>query len=181
MKLSPSGLGLLTDGTKDILWIALVVLFVFQTSQIWKVNKENLTHGVPEYEKYRFKQVAILDLSYFVTFGSRAGRGIHAAAVLPGNLPGLDPVKAGLLARFTFMNLVARPGGGHFSDKFDRRNTLMVLIAGLGLAVGYFVLSQIDSSWWISMAVIATMACSFFVQAGEGAVFVVVPLVKSVA
>lgn len=176
-KLSPSGLGLLTDGTKDILWIALVVLFVFQTSQIWKVNKENLTHGVPEYEKYRFKQVAILDLSYFVTFGSE----LAVVSMLPlfflETFQGLDPVKAGLLGSgFAFMNLVARPGGGHFSDKFGRRNTLMVLIAGL--AVGYFVLSQIDSSWWISMAVIATMACSFFVQAGEGAVFAVVPLVK---
>ncbi len=90
---------------------------------------------------------------------------------------GLDPVKAGLLASgFAFMNLVARPSGGWFSDKFGRRKSLMILISGL--MVGYFVLAQVDSGWWIPLAVIATMCCSFFVQAGEGAVFAIVPLIK---
>jgi len=90
---------------------------------------------------------------------------------------GLDAVTAGLLASgFAFMNLVARPGGGWLSDKFGRRKTLSILICGL--AVGYMVLSQIESNWWIPLAVMATMFCSFFVQAGEGAVFAMVPLVK---
>jgi len=44
--------------------------------------------------------------------------------------------------------------------------------------VGYFVLSQVNSEWWIPLAVISTMCCSFFVQAGEGAVFAIVPLIK---
>jgi len=74
------------------------------------------------------------------------------------------------------MNLAARPGGGWLSDKFGRKKTLSILIAGL--AVGYLVLSQINSGWWIAAAVIATMACSFFVQAGEGAVFAMVPLIQ---
>ena len=54
--------------------------------------------------------------------------------------------------------------------------TLMILIAGL--ACGYFVLSQITPQWWLVAAVVATMCCSFFVQAGEGAVFAIVPLIK---
>ena len=74
------------------------------------------------------------------------------------------------------MNLVARPGGGYLSDTFGRKRTLSILI--VGLAVGYLVLAQIDSGWWIPAAVVATMCCSFFVQAGEGAVFAMVPLVK---
>ena len=57
-----------------------------------------------------------------------------------------------------------------------RRKSLMFLIAGL--AVGYFILANIDSGWPIAIAVLATMLCSFFVQAGEGAVFAIVPLVK---
>ena len=90
---------------------------------------------------------------------------------------GLSAVQAGLLASgFAFMNLVARPTGGWFSDKFGRRKSLMILIGGL--AVGYFVLGNINSEWWIPLAVISTMCCSFFVQAGEGAVFAIVPLVK---
>lgn len=47
-----------------------------------------------------------------------------------------------------------------------------------GLALGYFLMGFIDSHWWIPLAVVLTMACSFFVQAGEGAVFAMIPLIK---
>lgn len=52
------------------------------------------------------------------------------------------------------------------------------MILMVGLIFGYMVLSQVNSSWWIPGAVLATMFCSFFVQAGEGAVFAIVPLIK---
>jgi len=176
-KLSPAGVSLFSDTAMYALWVSLAVLFIFQTSQIYKVNKENLEHGVPELEKYKFKQVAILSVAYFVTFGSE----LAVVSMLPlfflDTFAGLDPVKAGLLASgFAFMNLVARPSGGWFSDKFGRRKSLMILIGGL--SVGYFTLAQIDGTWWIPIAVASTMMCSFFVQAGEGAVFAIVPLVK---
>lgn len=74
------------------------------------------------------------------------------------------------------MNLVARPGGGYISDKFGRRRSMSIFI--IGLTLGYFLLSQISGSWPLALAVAAVMLCSFFVQAGEGAVFAMVPLVK---
>jgi len=176
-KLSPAGVSLFSDAAMYSLWTALAVLFIFQTSQIYRVNKENLEHGVPELEKYKFKQVAILSLAYFVTFGSE----LAVVSMLPlfflDTFAGLSPVKAGLLASgFAFMNLVARPTGGWLSDKFGRRRSLMIFVGGL--SIGYFTLAQIDGTWWIAVAVISTMMCSFFVQAGEGAVFAIVPLVK---
>jgi NNP family nitrate/nitrite transporter-like MFS transporter len=175
-KLSPANLGLLTDTTATALYIGLSVLFLFQTSQIWRVNKEHLEEGVPAIEQYKFKQVAVLDWAYFVTFGSE----LAVVSMLPlffMDTFELGAVEAGLMASgFAFMNLVARPGGGWLSDKYGRKKTLSILMAGL--AVGYLVLSTIDGSWWIPAAVIATMCCSFFVQAGEGAVFSMVPLVK---
>jgi len=176
-KLSPTGVALLSQTAVYVIWAGLAALYVFQTSQIWNVNKEGLRNGAQELDKYSFKQVAILDWSYFVTFGSE----LAVVSMLPlfflETFEGLDPVKAGLLAAgFAFMNLVARPTGGWFSDHFGRRKALMFLIGGL--ACGYFVLAQVDSSWWIPAAVVATMCCSFFVQAGEGAVFAVVPLIK---
>ncbi|GAA0859249.1 NarK family nitrate/nitrite MFS transporter [Aliiglaciecola litoralis] len=176
-KLSPAGVNLFDDVAMYSLWGALGVLFILQTSQIHKVNKENLAHGVPELEKYKFKQVAILSVAYFVTFGSE----LAVVSMLPlfflDTFVGLDPVKAGLLAAgFAFMNLIARPTGGWFSDKVGRRKSLLILIGGL--SVGYFMLSQINGTWWIPVAVASTMVCSFFVQAGEGAVFAIVPLVK---
>ncbi len=175
-KLSPANLGLLGDSACLALYCVLVVLFVFQTSQIWRVNKEHLAEGVPEIEQYKFKQVAVLDWAYFVTFGSE----LAVVSMLPlffMETFDLDPVKAGFMASgFAFMNLVARPGGGWLSDHFGRKRSLTILITGL--TIGYLVLSQIDGGWWIPLAVIATMCCSFFVQAGEGAVFAMVPLVK---
>lgn len=176
-KLSPAGVNLFGDYAMYGLWAGLTLLFVVQTRQIQHVNKENLEHGVPELEKYKFKQVAILSVAYFVTFGSE----LAVVSMLPlfflDTFEGLSPVKAGLLASgFAFMNLVARPTGGWFSDKFGRRKSLMILIGGL--TIGYFTLAQIDGTWWIPIAVVSTMMCSFFVQAGEGAVFAIVPLVK---
>jgi len=86
-------------------------------------------------------------------------------------------VQAGLLASgFAFMNLIARPGAGWISDRLGRKLSLTIFI--LGLAVGYFVMSRITSEWPVYFAVMMTMACSFFVQAGEGAVFAMVPLIK---
>lgn len=176
-KLSPQNLGLLGETSTAFLYIGLIVLFFVQTKQILSANKEHLAQPVPEMQQYKFKQVAILQLAYFVTFGSE----LAVVSMLPlyflETFEGLSAVTAGLLASgFAFMNLAARPGGGWLSDKFGRRKTLSILICGL--AVGYLVLSQINGTWWIPLAVLATMCCSFFVQAGEGAVFAMVPLVK---
>ncbi|MBK1883816.1 NarK family nitrate/nitrite MFS transporter [Luteolibacter pohnpeiensis] len=176
-KLSPSGVNLLSAGLVQLIYGLLIVLFIFQTWQIYRVNAPMLKAGkVPEHQRYPFRQVAILDINYLITFGSE----LAVVSMLPsffGETFGLSTVKAGFLASgFAFMNLAARPGGGWISDKFGRRKTMLILLAGL--ALGYLALSQIDSSWPVALAVIATMACSFFVQAGEGAVFAMVPLIQ---
>src|SRR5690606_7077260 len=149
----------------------------FQYSQIRKVNRDMLAHGTPPSDRYEFKQVAVLACAYFVTFGSE----LAVVSMLPGffldTFDGMSLAAAGALGgAFAFMNLLARPSGGWFSDRFGRRKSLTILIAGLGL--GYLMLSQVSSAWPVALAVIAVMACSFFVQAGEGAVFAIVPLIK---
>ena len=176
-KLSPTGVGLLTQNWTYTLYGVLVALFAYQVSQIYKVNKEMLRDGAPEHDKYKFKQVAVLDWAYFVTFGSELAVVSMLPAFFLETFEGMTLAKAGMLgAAFAFMNLVARPGGGYISDKFGRRRSLSIFI--LGLAVGYFILSQVTGEWPIYLAVAAVMCCSFFVQAGEGAVFAIVPLVK---
>jgi len=177
-RLSPSGVGLISTTAQWISWVALALLFAFQTSQIYRVNKDMLKdpESVPRMQRYKFKQVAILNINYFVTFGSE----LAVVSMLPFffiDTFSLDPVKAGLLASgFAFMNLIARPSGGLISDRFGRRTTMLILI--LGLTGGYLVLSVVGPGWWLWLAVAATMLCSFFVQAGEGAVFAMVPLVQ---
>jgi MFS transporter, NNP family, nitrate/nitrite transporter len=177
-RLSPSGVGLLGQTTTYLMYGILVALFLFQMSQIYRVNREMLADpdSIPEMHRYKFKQVAILDVNYFVTFGSE----LAVVSMLPFffiDTFDLEPVKAGLLASgFAFMNLAARPGGGWLSDRFGRRRTMLILICGL--AAGYFTMSMIGSTWPVALAVMTTMCCSFFVQAGEGAVFAMVPLVQ---
>ncbi len=176
-KLSPAQLGLLGSGTCQALDVFLFGLFLYQTKRIYDVNKKMLSEGVAAHERYAFKQVAILDWSYFVTFGSE----LAVVSMLPlffkETFPSVTAVEAGLLgSAFAVMNLVARPGGGWLSDRFGRRRSLAVVVGGLG--VGYVVLAQVTGSWPVWLAVLAAIGCSFFVQAGAGAVFAMVPLVK---
>lgn len=175
-KLGPENLGMLDAIATNAVYLILVGVYAYQTSQVWRINKHVFHEDVPELHRYRFKQVAVLDIAYLVTFGSE----LAVVSMLPlffKDTFDLTLVQAGLVASgFAFMNLVARPGGGLISDRFGRKKTLTILISGL--ALGYLLLGQIDSGWPLALAVIATMAVSFFVQAGEGAVFAIVPLVK---
>ncbi|MCK5002754.1 MAG: NarK family nitrate/nitrite MFS transporter [Gammaproteobacteria bacterium] len=175
-KLAPGNLNILTESNANLIYLGLMGLYVYQSYQVWRINGHIFKEDVPEIHRYKFKQVAILDLSYLVTFGSE----LAVVSMLPlffKETFDLSIVQAGLLASgFAFMNLVARPTGGFFSDTFGRKQSLTILISGL--AIGYFILSNITPEWPVALAVIATMACSFFVQAGEGAVFAIVPLVK---
>ncbi len=171
-----TNLGLFTAALASVLYIGLSLLYAYQVYHAIKVNHHVFKEPVAEFDRYKFKQVAILNLAYFISFGSE----LAVVSMLPlffKDTFGLSQVMAGMLASgFAFMNLVARPSGGLFSDKFSRKVTLLILLTGLG--IGYLTLSRIDSSWPLALAVAATMMCSFFVQAAEGAVFAMVPLIK---
>ncbi len=175
-KLSPSGVQLLSENATLIAYFSLVALYLLELKQTYKVNGHLFKQEVPESHRYQFKQVAVLNVLYFATFGSE----LAVVSMLPlffAETFALDMVYAAMLAStYAFMNLMSRPGGGWLSDRFGRKKTLLILTAGL--AIGYFVMSLIDSSWPLAIAVLAAMACSFFVQAGEGAVFAAVPLIK---
>ena len=171
-----TALGVLPGSVSLLIYAALIALFSYQSTLLYRANKDVFSKPVPQTQRYRFKQVAILNLCYLVTFGSE----LAVVSMLPLfflDTFQLTPIMAGMLASgFAFMNLVSRPTGGWFSDRFGRRLTLIITLAAL--AVGYFVMALIDSAWSIAVAVLVTMACSFFVQAGEGAVFAMVPLVR---
>lgn len=175
-KLSPEGVALFSEQSAIIAYSVLVLLLIIEIKQTYTVNGHLFVKDVPEIHQYKFKQVAVLNILYFATFGSE----LAVISMLPlffAEVFSLDMVYAGMLASlYAFMNLMSRPGGGWLSDKFGRKKTLLILTAGL--ALGYFAMSSITSSWPLALAVITAMACSFFVQAGEGAVFAAVPLIK---
>ncbi len=175
-KLSPAGVSLLSAATVHLIYAGLTLLYIVDWRQAFIVNRENISGVVPEMHRYRFKQVAILNVAYFLAFGSE----LAVISMLPLfflNTFDLSPVQAGMVASaFAFMNLFARPGGGWLSDRFGRKRTLTLLMGGL--ALGYFAMGAIDSGWSLPLAVAVTMFCSFFVQSGEGAVFAIIPLIK---
>jgi NNP family nitrate/nitrite transporter-like MFS transporter len=175
-KLGPANLNMLGAAATNMIYAVLTGIYAFQSVRVYQINRHVFSEVVPEFERYKFKQVAVLDLAYLVTFGSE----LAVVSMLPlffKDTFGLSLVAAGMLASgYAFMNLAARPSGGLISDRFGRKKTLLVLLAGL--AIGYMLMGMIDSSWPVLMAVAITMGCSFFVQSGEGAVFAMVPLVK---
>ena len=175
-KLSPAGVQLISENAALGTYIALGAIFIYDCYGAWQVNHEVFDKPVPEMHRYKFKQVAVLNVLYFATFGSE----LAVVSMLPlffADTFSLDPVYAGLVASaYAFMNLMSRPGGGWISDRFGRKKTLLILTAGL--AGGYALMATTNASWPLWVAVAVAMACSFFVQAGEGAVFAVVPLIK---
>ncbi|WP_430462370.1 NarK family nitrate/nitrite MFS transporter [Thalassolituus sp. LLYu03] len=175
-KLSPAGVKMFSETTTLLIYVGLTLLYLYEVSHVWKVNKVVFEQPVDELHRYKFKQVAVLNVLYFATFGSE----LAVVSMLPlffAETFQLTPVVAGMVASaYAFMNLMSRPGGGWLSDKFGRKPTLLLLT--LGLAIGYFAMAMVDSTWPLWLAVVAAMACSFFVQSGEGAVFAVVPLIK---
>ena len=171
-----------------IVVIGLMGLYLFQAYNCWSVNKELLAgrKRYPAEDRYKFKQVAILELTYIVNFGSELAVVSMLPAFFEGTF-GLPKGLAGILAAsYAFMNLASRPGGGLISDRLGSRKATMGVLT-LGMGIGYLVMSMIPSlrdslglagGLMVGLAVILTMMCSFFVQAGEGSTFALVPLVK---
>ncbi|MEO0870047.1 MAG: MFS transporter, partial [Cyanobacteria bacterium J06642_11] len=169
----------LNTGTMYLAFAFLIALYLFQAYNCWSVNKDLLS-GAKVYsaeDRYRFKQVAILELTYIVNFGSELAVVTILPAFFEGTF-GLDKATAGIIAAsYAFMNLMSRPGGGIISDRLGSRKwTMVVLTAGMG--IGYLLMSTVNGSWPLPLAVILTMTCSFFVQSSEGSTFAIVPLVK---
>jgi MFS transporter, NNP family, nitrate/nitrite transporter len=177
---SSAGANLLTMPIAIAIHSGIWLMYAYNVYKIIHLNYEHLQHPIDAIHRYKFKQVAVLDLAYFITFGSE----LAVVSMLPlfffdtfHESQNVTMVQAGLLGgSFAFINLVARPMGGWLSDKFGRKLSLSVFV--LGLAAGYFGMSQITSEWSITLAVLLTMSCSCFVSAGCGAVYAIVPLIK---
>jgi NNP family nitrate/nitrite transporter-like MFS transporter len=155
------------------------VLFAFQTYKAYSVNQEVLS-GTKTYsadQRYQFRQVALLEFCYVASFGSE----LAAVSMLPGFFEhtfSLNHVTAGMIAAtYPFMNLVSRPSGGLISDKFGSRKWTMTIIMG-GIGISYLLAHSINSSWSLPIAIAVTVLAAYFAQAGCGATYGIVPLIK---
>lgn len=169
-------LGMLGATTVALIDATLVVVLAVQSHRIYRINADIFVRPVPAIHRYKFKQVAILSLAYFVTFGSE----VAAISMLPlffKDTFEVSQIQAGLIASaFPIMCLIARPLGGLLSDRWGRKRTLMTMLAGV--ACGFFLMSRINAGWSVTAATLVTAMCAGFVLGGAGSVFAIVPLIK---
>ena len=175
-KLSPANMGLIGEVVSDAIYVALAIIYAAQVWKIWQVNAHVLKEPVPELQRYKFKQVAILDCAYLVTFGTELAL-VSMLAMFYVSWFELPKVTAALLAGiYPFINLFARPGGGWISDKVGRKITLIIVFAGI---TGSFLgLGMVDKEWPVALVAGLTIIGGIFSQAGSGAVYAMVPLIQ---
>ncbi len=175
-KLSPENMGLINAVTTYFIYVTLVVVYLIQVWKIWHINSHILKKPVPELHRYKFKQVAILDWAYLVTFGTELAV-VSMLAMFYVSWFEIPKVTAALLAGiYPFINLVARPGGGWVSDKIGRKLTLIIVFAGI--TTGFLILGLVEKSWPVWVVVGITIVAGIFSKAGSGAVYAMVPLIQ---
>ncbi len=175
-KLSPTNMGLISASTALVIYVVLLLIYAVQVWKIWHVNSHILKEPVPAMQRYKFKQVAILDFAYFVTFGTELAV-VSMLAMFYVEWFDIPKVSAALMAGiYPFINLFARPGGGWISDVIGRKRTLIIAFAGI--TTSFLVLGMVDKSWPIWMVVGMTIMGGIFSKGGSGAVYAMVPLIQ---
>ncbi|MFC4402664.1 NarK family nitrate/nitrite MFS transporter [Gracilibacillus xinjiangensis] len=171
------GLGFISAETLYIVYGIIGLILIYQIYAILKVNVPILKRGVPEQDKYKFRNVAALNSTYFANFGAE----LAIVSMLPMFFQltfSLSPAQAGLIASsFAFVNLVARPLGGVLSDKMGSRRKVM-LVYMVGISIGLVLMGLMNSNWPLVLAVAITILTSIFIQGAEGATFAVIPMIK---
>ncbi|MEE9448031.1 MAG: MFS transporter [Arenicellales bacterium] len=175
-KLSPNNMGLLSQPFVYLIYAALLSLYALQIWKIWQINSAILKQPVPALDRYKFKQVAILNWAYLATFGTELAV-VSTLALFYVDWFELPKITAALLAGiYPVINLFARPGGGWLSDKIGRKRTLIIAFAGMSAA--FIVMGFVTPQWSINWVVMITIIGGIFSKAGSGAVYAMVPLIK---
>ncbi|MCK5902996.1 MAG: MFS transporter [Cocleimonas sp.] len=175
-KLSPLNMGLISTLMSNGIYVSLIAIYVLQTWKIWQVNAHIFKAPVPEMQRYKFKQVALLNWAYLITFGTELAV-VSMLAMFYVEWFELPKITAALMAGiYPVINLFARPGGGWVSDKVGRKLTLTVLFSGI--TASFLILGFVDKEWSIALVVGMTIIGGIFSKAASGAVYAMVPLIQ---
>ncbi len=178
-RLAQKNLHFLNSDQMYLIWVLLAGLYAYQSYQAWLVNSE-VVLGRKQFapaERYEFSQVALLQLTYIISFGSE----LAAVSMLPVFFEktfALEHAAAAMIAAsYPFLNLFSRPSGGLISDKFGSRKWTMTWVS-VGIGIGYLATYAIDKTWALPLAILATMFSALFAQAGCGGTYAIVPSIK---
>lgn len=162
-------------GISQTFWILAVVVaitavvFWFGTVEMPKPKQTKTAKQALAVLKY--KDVWILSLFYFATFGSFVAFSIYLPTLLR-DIYDLTSVDAGLKAAgFVVVATLARPLGGYLADKYTSGKVLSVVF--LGITIGALILAF--QTYNFILFSIAALSIAFFAGLGNGAVFKIVP------
>ena len=174
-KLSGQLLPLLSPTASKILNVGILFLFACNVIHLLRFNLPKLAFIPPE-KQYKFKQIVILSMVYALTFGSQ----LAVISMFPQFLEitfGLSVATAGMAgSSFAILNLISRPAGGWISDLIEKKYSLMLFV--IGSMIGYVIMGEINSTWPLWSVLFLAFGCSMFLQAGTGACFAAVPLIR---
>ena len=88
---APTG-NLLSMPVATVIYVGIWLMYFYNVHKIFHVNSEHLKQPIEEIHRYKFKQVAVLNLAYFITFGSE----LAVVSMLP---PIHAPATAGVRPR----------------------------------------------------------------------------------
>ncbi|MCF8723708.1 NNP family nitrate/nitrite transporter-like MFS transporter [Nitrospina gracilis] len=175
-KLSHPSTPLLSGWEMGGLLAAVGVFCLFEIYRCLQVNLPRLKNGLHEDRHYPFQQIVVLSFVYALTFGSE----LAVISMFPEYLEttfALSATAAAILgSSFAFFNLVTRPSGGWLADRIGRRRVLFVLV--LGCMICYWFMGEITPAWPLTAAIALCVVCSMLAQAGNGACFAMVPLIR---
>lgn len=175
-KLSGHPLPLLPTASSIFIYSLILSMYVYHIFKTTEFNLPRLPGSFHPRHFYEFRQIVILSLVYALTFGSE----LAVISMFPEYLEntfGLSVAGAGILgSSFAIMNLVTRPSGGWISDLIGRRRSMFIMV--LGASVGYLMMGRITAQWPLWQVIALAVTCSIFLQAGNGACFAMVPLIR---
>lgn len=176
-RMGPAAFKIIPMPAVVVIWLGLAAYYLLQIFDMLRINRNVIAgEAVAEIHAYRFSQVAALSIAYLITFGSE----LAVISILPlffAEKMGFSLAMAGLMgASFGATTFFARPFGGWFSDTYGRKLALMLCFSGA--AIGYFAMSYMGPETGAVYAVAVTFMCSLFINAGNGATYAMLPLIK---
>jgi len=169
-------LDMLSPALTNSIYAGLASLYAYQLYDMWRINAPVMRGEiVPEIHRYKFRQVVVLSVAYFVTFGSELA--VVSFCPCCSRIHSTSLWRRGICRRELRLDDLFREAGGRLAQRPLWPPTRNARRHG-GAASGYFAMSFIGAATGVAFAVAATFCCSLFVNAGNGAVYAMLPLIK---
>ena len=175
-KLAGHPFTLIPSSLSWLLISGLLGIFAIQVIRCWQINLPDIKQGEPRLRKIFIQPDRYFEHGLLPYLRFRVGYRFNFPAISGNYFFPFSRDGRNARSQLCFMNLIARPGGGWASDRFGRKQILILLVL-CGMVTHGFI-GEINSTWQLPNAIALVLIGSIFFKAGNGACFAAVPLVK---